>query len=164
MIDWSVCVCVCVDFSDVKCSYLKSSCFVVRDLLMSRLGQSSILEQRTSNWLRFRWRILEFWRPGRRRKGNFCVSTCFCFLCLIQFYFCRLFLVSGHRPRDSGPVMHISSLFFSRFHLCCSIALLLSFVLVTLQHSLPPSLFLHLSFTVGGMWAMLCMTVHKFQM
>lgn len=164
--DWSVCV--RVDFSDVKCSYFKSfcfSCFVVRDLLMSRLGQSSILEQRTSNSAVFQMdnsRVLE---AQQKKKGKlFCVSTCFCFICLIQFYFCCLCLFSVHRPLDFGPVVHISSIFSLIFiHFVQSHFSFLSCLSLSNTLSLPPSFF-HLSLTIGGMWAMLCMTIHKFQM
>lgn len=90
-------MCVCVDFSDVKCSYLKSFCFVVRDLLMSRLGQSSILEQRTSNWAVFQMENSRVLEARQKKKGKLlCIH-----LFLLFMFDSVLFLLSffGFSPQ-----------------------------------------------------------------
>lgn len=140
-----VCVCVYVDFSDVKCSYFKSFCFshfVVRDLLMSRLGHSSILGQNLKlGCVSNENQHLDFWRPSRRKKGNFSVHPpVLAFLCSDSV----LFLPSLFVFRSQSPCFWSCGApfipFFPRFHLYRSISLFLSFLIVILQHthSLPP--------------------------
>lgn len=159
--DWLECVCVCVDFSDVKCSYLQSFCFVIWDLLMSRLGQSSILEQRTSNWAVFQMdnsRVLE---ARLKKKGKLLSIHLFLFFMFDSV----LFLPSFFWFQSTG---HLIPVLWCTFHPSFPLIFIyivqwrFSFLFCSsLSNTL--SLFLHLSLTIGGMWAMLCMTGHKFQ-
>lgn len=48
----------------------KASVFLVGDLLMSRLGQSSILEQRTSNWAVFQMEYSRVLEARLKKKGK----------------------------------------------------------------------------------------------